>query len=71
MKKPKYQEDDIPLIKRIKKAKEDKQLYDILLPYIQDENIKTYIVQLEKNIYGKEVNKIDKKALVEYLKENY
>jgi hypothetical protein len=71
IKKPKHQEDDIPLIKRIKKAKEDKQLYDILLPYIQDENIKTYIVQLEKNIYSNEVNKINKKALIEYLKENY
>lgn len=71
IKKPKQHDEDIPLVKKVKKTKDDKQLYDILLPYIQDENIKTYIVQLEKNIYAQEVNKIDKKTLIEYLKENY
>lgn len=66
-----HKKDDTPLIKQIKKSKEDKELYNILLPYIKDDIIKKYINDLEKNIYGSSNIPIDKKALIEYLKEDF
>jgi hypothetical protein len=61
---------DTPLIKKIKKAKDDKALYDILTPYIQDKTIYPYIKLLEENIYNHKHNKIDKTSLIEYVKED-
>ncbi|MCI0501107.1 MAG: BatD family protein [Epsilonproteobacteria bacterium] len=49
----------------IKKAKTDKELYDLLLPYSQKIELKTFVKQLEENIYFNKTNKIDKKELIE------
>ncbi len=56
---------EISLEDKIKKAKKEKELFDILLPYSQDPQIATFIKQLEGNIYLGQKNKIDKKALRE------
>jgi hypothetical protein len=52
----------------IKKAKTDKELYDLLLPYSQKIELKTFIKQLEENLYFNKINKIDKKELLEIFK---
>jgi len=66
-----HKKEDTPLIKQIKKSNKDKELYNILLPYIKDDLIKKYMSDLEKNIYGSSNISIDKKALIEYVKENF
>ena len=71
MKQTKSHEEDTPLIKQIKKAKDDKTLYDILLPYIQDETIHLYIKELEQNLYNKGSLTINKKEIIEYIRENF
>jgi hypothetical protein len=69
--KPKKIDQETPLIKQIKKAKDDKTLYDILLPYIKDNTIQKYIKELENNLYNKGSSTINKKQLIEYILENY
>jgi len=63
--------DDKPIIKKIKQAKNDKELYHLLLPYCQDEKIKVIISYLEKNIYFNAKNKINKKELILFFEEFY
>jgi len=58
---------ELSLEEKIKKAKKEKELFDILLPYSQDQQIAIFIKQLEGNIYLNQKNKIDKKALLELL----
>jgi hypothetical protein len=55
----------------IKKAKNDKELYDLLIPYSQNNALKSYIKQLEENIYGAKTNTIDKKAIIEILQDEF
>ncbi len=56
---------EIPIIKKIKKAKNDKELFDVLLPYGKnDDFIKSVLETLEENIYGKSKTKINKKEIV-------
>lgn len=57
--------EELSLEEKIKKAKKEKELFDILLPYSQNPQIATFIKQLEGNIYLNQKNKIDKKALLE------
>jgi len=52
----------------VKKAKTDKELYDLLLPYSQKIELKIFIKQLEENLYFSKMNKIDKKELLEIFK---
>jgi hypothetical protein len=59
-----------PISKKIKQAKSDKELYDILLPYSQNKDITTYIKILEENIYNQGEIKIDKKELIEIFEES-
>jgi hypothetical protein len=67
-KTPKVKEKgELSLEEKIKKAKKEKELFDILLPYSQEPQIAIFIKQLEGNIYLKQKNKIDKKALLELL----
>jgi hypothetical protein len=61
---------DIEIVTRIKKAKNDKALYEVLLPYSSDMFIKPFMKELENNIYNSAKNKIDKKALIEYFDSN-
>ncbi len=57
-----------PLEVAIKKAKTDKELYDLLLPYSQKIELKVFIKQLEENLYFNKANSIDKKELLEVFK---
>jgi len=58
---------EIPIVKKIQKSKNDKELFDILLPY-QNKNIllDNSLEKLEENIYNNGRNKISKKELVKY-----
>jgi len=63
--KKKHKENDI--IKQIKNAKDDKKLFDILLPYANESQIVSQVLKkLEENIYKKANNKIDKQLLYDY-----
>lgn len=55
------------IIKRIKNTKDDKKLFDILLPYAnEDRAISETLKELEENIYKKGSNRIDKQRLYDY-----
>jgi hypothetical protein len=54
----------LSIVSQIKKAKNDKDLYEILLPYSQNEDLKDIIKDLENNIYQNGTKKIDKKLLL-------
>ncbi len=55
------------IIKRIKNTKDNKKLFDILLPYANDnEVIAQTLKALEENIYKGAKNKIDKQKLYDY-----
>ncbi len=60
---------DIPLIKEIKKAKSDRELFKVLLPYAKDEFIKNILQKLEENIYEGKRNKIDKEEIIKWAME--
>jgi hypothetical protein len=57
----------LPLEKRIRKAKSDKELYEILLPFATHKDIKKILEKIEANIYKNEKNKIDKEEIIEIL----
>ncbi len=59
------------LYKRVKRAKQERELYVILLPYSQDIYINKILKQLEQNIYFQQKNKINRKKLLNYLNQNY
>jgi len=54
---------------RIKKAKNDKDLYNILLPYSHNIKIVDIIKKLEENIYNKGSNKINKDDLYDIVED--
>ncbi len=58
------------IIKNIKRAKSDKELFKLLLPYSkEDKFIKTILKELEKNIYKNSNNNINKKEIIEYFED--
>ena len=58
---------EIPIVTKIKKSKNDKELFDILLPFGKsDKFIKSILEQLEENIYGSKNNRVDKKEITQY-----
>ena len=60
---------ETPLEKQIFKAKSDKELYNILLPYASKDKIKQILEKLEKNIYNNQNHKIDKNEILDILEE--
>ena len=61
----------MPMMKKIKKAKTDKALFELLLPYRDDDIvIKDALLKLEKNIYASGSETIDKDEIVEFFEEN-
>jgi hypothetical protein len=61
---------ELPMVKKIKKAKTDKALFELLLPYRdEDEVIKEALAKLEKNIYASGTEKIDKDEIIEVFEE--
>ncbi len=58
---------EMPIIKKIKKAKGDKELFDVLLGTDkEDVYISEVVEKLEENLYGKGENKISKKEIIEH-----
>ena len=56
-----------PIEQQIKKAKSDKALFELLLPYKKESAvIDTALVQLEENLYRGANNSVDKKGLIHY-----
>jgi len=56
-----------PIEQQIKKAKSDKALFELLLPYKKESAlIDSALVQLEENLYRGAKHSIDKKALIKY-----
>jgi hypothetical protein len=66
----KNEKKDIPIIKKIKRSKNDRELFDLLIAYGQtDLFIQSILEILEKNIYGKSSIKINKKEIIEHFLE--
>lgn len=58
---------EIPIITKIKKSKNDKELFEALLPYGKSDNfIKNILETLEENIYGNKKTKVDKKEIIQH-----
>ncbi len=56
-----------PIEQQIKKAKSDKALFELLLPYKKESPVvDTALVQLEENLYRGANNSVDKKGLIHY-----
>ena len=56
-----------PIIEKLKAAKSDKELFDLLLPYIKTSKfIDETLNLLEENLYKNASNKIDKRKIIEY-----
>jgi hypothetical protein len=54
------------ILNLIKKAKTDKELYELLLPYNNNKTVTDILYKLENNIYKKENVKINKQELYNY-----
>jgi hypothetical protein len=62
---------DHDLIRAIEKAKEDKKLFELLLPFgAQDPLISETLRRLEANLYTNARNTIDKRALIEWFEDH-
>jgi hypothetical protein len=59
----------IPIIKEIKRAKSDRELFNILLPYSNSKEISNILDKLEENLYNNGNNKIDKDEIIDILYE--
>ena len=58
-----------PFESKILKAKTDRELYELLLPYADNQKIKEILNKLEENIYKNSKNKIDKNEILDILEE--
>jgi len=66
----KREKKELPIITQIKKAKDDKELFKIILPYSkEDATIEQILKKLEENIYKQANNQIDKNSLIEYFED--
>jgi len=61
---------EVSILKQIKKSKDDKTLFELILPYRDDDLfIKETLHKLEKNIYASGNEKIDKSELIEVFED--
>ncbi len=61
---------ETPLRKKIKRTKDDKALFELLLPYRgEDPELKEILQQLEENIYYQGKHKIDQNLIMEIIEE--
>jgi hypothetical protein len=65
----KHKADKSQKFRKIRFAKNDRELYALLLCYAHDDYVQTLLQKLEQNIYFGAKNRIDKKYLVHYLAE--
>ncbi len=66
-KNPNKKRVDRPIDIQIKKARGDKQLYEVLIPFSNQVELKETMKSLEENIYNNGKNKIDKKEIIKKL----
>ncbi len=66
-KETKKEQKEIPLIKKIKKAKGDKEFFDLLLPLSKNEKLQEILQKLEENLYKGAKHKIDKNEIIKEL----
>ena len=60
----------LPAADAIRKARSDRELFDLLLPYAkEDEEIETALQKLEANLYRGEKNAVDRELLAEIVEE--
>ena len=60
----------VPTAEAIRKARSDRELFDLLLPYAkEDEEIEKALQNLEANLYRNEKNAIDRELLAEIVEE--
>jgi len=56
-----------PVAQRVKKAKDDRELFELLLPYRNESaSVDNALAQLEENLYRGAQNRVDKKVLAAY-----
>lgn len=68
--KSKKSKKELDIVKAIKKAKKDQELFNILLPYAKEHKVVTNALnKLESNLYHGGNNKIDKEELMELFEE--
>ena len=61
---------EVNIVKMIQKAKDDRALFTLLLPYSkEDTRISNALNQLEENLYKKASHKIDREDLMEFFEE--
>lgn len=61
---------EIDVVRAIRRAKSDKELMDLLLPYAgEDEEIKEALEKLEENIYGGKRHRIDRETMAEIVED--
>ncbi len=59
-----------PIVKQIRKAKSDKELYNLLLPYAKEGDfIQEVLHRLEENLYKGASHKIDRDEIVDFFEE--
>ncbi len=65
-----HHKQETPLRKKIKKAKDDKALFELILPYRdEDRDLKEILQKLEANIYHGANNSIDRDLLIEIMED--
>ena len=70
LKEGKKTKKELPIVKQIKKAKNDKELFKVLLPYAKEAKIiENTLQKLEENIYKNAKNSIDKSKVIEYFED--
>ncbi|HIP12435.1 MAG TPA: hypothetical protein EYG73_06920 [Arcobacter sp.] len=60
---------ELEISKQIKKAKGDKALYEVLLPYSSNLKLKPFMKEIEENLYNNTKHKINKKSIIEVFEE--
>ena len=67
--KPKEKK-ELPIVKKIQKAKSDKDLHKVLLPFAKDSKVvSNELKKLEDNIYNDGKNEVNKDALLDYFED--
>jgi len=60
----------VPAARRIRKARSDRELFDLLLPYAkEDPDIERAVKALEENLYGGAKHRIDKELMAQIVEE--
>ncbi len=61
---------ELPIVQKIHKAKSDRELFDLLLPYAKEsKTVEKTLSLLEENLYKGAKHKIDKQPLIDYFFE--